>query len=378
MNNKLAQLKHWLALYHIPKLGVRTYHKLLNAFNSPENILSATDTQLTQAGLASAPLKSLRSFINSTNSKITDKINQDLAWFKRSEKNHIITLADASYPPLLKLIADAPVILYVKGQLACLLKHQIAMVGSRHPTIAGINHAKAFAKQLSLSNLVVTSGLAAGIDNASHQGAVAADCSTIAVMGTGIDLIYPSSAKSLATQITQQGAIISEFPLGTQPLAANFPRRNRIIAGMSLGTLVVEAALKSGSLITANLAADFNREVFAIPGAINSPVSTGCNHLIRNGAKLVDKVDDICQELNMLAVQHDDLLLEVNAATADLTPRQQQLLVAIGHSSVNTDHIIEHSKLPIDQVQQLLVELELDGLICRSAGGYMRNPSYTK
>ena len=376
--NDSHTLNDWLAIHHTTGLGVKTFNKLLQNFdNSPDKILSATDKQLKESGVRSQPLSILRNHINKKDNTIARLNQQAFNWLNQSDQHHIITLDSGYYPPLLKLINDRPPLLYVKGNLSVLNTHQLAIVGSRRPTISGFKHAKIFANHIASHNVTITSGLATGIDSASHQGAILANKPTIAVIGTGIDIVYPSSANKLASDIIKDGAIISEFPLNTRPIAANFPRRNRIISGMSLGTLVVEAALKSGSLITANLALDYNREVFAIPGSIDSPVSKGCNTLIKNGAKLVETTSDILSELNMLAVEHDSLLaLQQPEKDKNLTPETQKLLSAIGHSPVSADNIIEFTALPVSVVQELLIELELSGHICNSSRGYMRVPNF--
>lgn len=286
----ITELEQWLPFVHCHGIGPRTIHQLLNGFDSPEAILRASDSKLTSAGLSQKKVTALRN---------TDQsgINRDIEWYKASEDRHIITYSCASYPPLLKQIADPPLVLYVRGDLEVLSTPQLAIVGSRKPSRSAAVHATEMAAQLCAYGLTICSGLAIGVDACAHRGALQAEGLTVAVTATGLDRVYPAAHQSLAREIVQTGAIVSEFPIGTSPKPAYFPRRNRIISGLCYGTLVVEAALKSGTLTTAAHATEQSREVFAIPGSIDNPQSRGCHALLRNGATLVESIEDILIQL---------------------------------------------------------------------------------
>jgi DNA processing protein len=284
-----------------------------------------------------------------------------------------LTLADSDYPELLKQIDAPPPVLYLIGNAELLHQPQLAVVGSRNPTPNGLVNAREFARTLASAGLCITSGLAIGIDGAAHQGALDGEGHTVAVTGTGLDRVYPASQRELAHRIADQGVLVSEFSPGTPPLAANFPRRNRIISGLSIGTLVVEAALKSGSLITARLALEQGREVFAIPGSIHNPLARGCHTLIRQGAKLVETASDIMEELAPLLGG-----LESTSETGadpssppdrNLDPEYLQLLESVGHDPTSVDSIIERSGLTADIVSSMLLLLELEGYVSSATGG---------
>ncbi len=295
----------------------------------------------------------------------------EIAWLAEPH-HHLITLSDPRYPPLLREIADPPAALYVIGDPAVLSSTQLGIVGSRNPTPGGSETAHAFATYLTLSGLTITSGLAMGVDAAAHRGALVAGGKTIAVAGTGLDRVYPARHRELAHQIAAQGALISEFPLGTPALAFNFPRRNRIISGLSLGVLVVEAALQSGSLITARLAAEQGREVFAIPGSIHNPLARGCHALIRQGAKLVETAADILEELGPIAQlsvparQTDG----VGNITSGLGVEAMTLLECLGFDPTPVDSLIERSGLTPEAVSSMLLVLELQGHVVSAPGGH--------
>ena len=301
-------------------------------------------------------------------------IDAELRWLEH-HAHHFIPLDCASYPPLLAELSDAPIGLFVRGDPAALSLPQLAIVGSRNPTAGGRDHATSFAAHLARCGLAITSGLAIGIDAAAHQGALAAAGVTVAVCGTGLDIDYPPAHGALATQIAAHGALVSEFPLGVPPLPANFPRRNRIISGLSLGTLVVEAAVRSGSLITARLAAEQGREVFAIPGSIHNPLTRGCHQLIRQGAKLVETSDDIFAELRALAghlATSPDEPKPAGAAPV-LDKAYEILLDALGFEPAGVDVLVERTGLAADEVASMLLILELDGkLESRPGGRYVR------
>lgn len=301
-------------------------------------------------------------------------IEHDSQWL--SQPNHyLVTFLDNDYPQLLKEIADPPLALFMVGDRTLLSTPQIAIVGTRNPTAAGREMARQFAQYLAEAGLTITSGLAFGVDAAAHQGVLTGSGKTIAVCGTGLDLVYPAKHRQLAEQISQQGALVSEFPLGTQPIKFNFPQRNRIISGLSVGTLVVEAALRSGSLITAHAAMEQGREVFAIPGSIHNPLSKGCHQLIRQGAKLVETTDDILEDLGSLikiSITDMNQQLEKDLRIPILDPEYQQLLDFIGHETISVDTLVVRSGLSIEVVASMLLMLELQSLIGRQPGGYIR------
>lgn len=289
-----------------------------------------------------------------------------MLWLEQTN-NHVITLFDEAYPKQLKEIADPPPLVFVRGNPALLALPQIAMVGSRNPSALGKETAFSFAKSLSQHGWVITSGLALGIDSSSHAGALAAQGCTIAVAGTGLDRVYPAQNKALANEIVISGVMVSEFPPGTTAKANHFPRRNRIISGLCQGLLVVEAARQSGSLITARMALEQNREVFAIPGSIHNPLARGCNALIRDGAKLVETTQDILEELNQF-FQHDNKCLQV-FEHSKLDLEQQKLLNLVMFSPTSIDTMVAHSGFSVETVSSMLLILELQGYIEAVHGG---------
>lgn len=287
-----------------------------------------------------------------------------MAWLAQPG-HHLLTLGDAHYPAPLLQTADPPLMLYVQGRTE-VLNHpkMLAIVGSRNPTPQGERNAQQFAQALAHSNVCVVSGLALGIDAAAHNGALDGAGLTVAVVGTGLDTVYPRRHEALAVRIAEHGAIVSEYPLGTPPLAANFPQRNRIISGLSQGTLVVEAAVRSGSLITARLATEQGREVFAIPGSIHAPQSRGCHALIRQGAKLVESAQDILEDLRMA---------EPGTATEPVIPDDADgLLAAMGFDPVGLDALQARTGLDTATLQTRLLEMELDGWVARLPGGLLQ------
>jgi DNA processing protein len=352
-------LAAWLRLSLISGLGGESQRKLLAAFGLPEAVFSA-------GRLAARAVVGDRADLL-FDSDVGAAVEQALAW-AATPGHRIVTLGDADYPPALLTIPDPPTLLYLRGDPALAGRAGIAIVGSRNATAAGIRTAESFGQALAEQGLTVTSGLALGIDAAAHRGALSGHGATVAVIGTGIDRIYPARNKELALAIAERGAIVSEFPLGTPALAANFPRRNRIIAGLSRGVLVVEAALQSGSLITARLAAEQGREVFAIPGSIHSPVARGCHRLIREGAKLVETAHDILEELHL-----DGTPAPTLATSRDGT--ESPLLAALGHDPCSLDDLAERTGLPADRLLPELLDLELTGRIAPLPGGlYQRLP----
>ena len=288
------------------------------------------------------------------------------------ENRHLLTLGDDRYPDLLAAIAGPPERLFIIGNPEVLHLPALAIVGSRNPTKGGAQNAFEFARHLAGAGFCIVSGLAQGIDTAAHRGALAAGAPTIAFLGHGIDRVYPAVNRDLAHEIAGQGALVSEFPLGTAPNRALFPQRNRLISGVSLGTVVVEAARRSGSLITARLAAEQGREVFAIPGSIHNPLSRGCHQLIREGAKLVEAADDIVAELAPLAghlLQASDKTAAAPGMNKDADDEYVKLLEALGHDPVSADELVGRSGLTINQVSSMLLILELEGKIEKLSGG---------
>lgn len=297
-----------------------------------------------------------------------------LAWQDSQSEHHIITLDDPLYPPLLKNIVAPPPILFVIGQLTSLLPPSIAIVGSRAASKMGIKTSYELAQQISTMGFLVTSGLAAGIDGAAHQACVDRDMPTVAVLGTGVDVIYPKRHRCLYQDIPEHGALISEFWPGTKPYAGNFPKRNRIISGLSLGTLVVEANRKSGSLITAQLAIEQGREVFAVPGSIVAGYNQGCHDLIKNGAKLVESAVDIMDEVAILSGVHLEMLSNSHHIEGSRTTNLpfDSLLASVGYEATTIDDVVEHSGKTIELVLEQLLELELQGWVTAVPGGYIR------
>lgn len=347
----------WLRLTLVPGIGGSTQRKLLQAFGLPDAVFSAPRSAI--AGVVGANLADL--LLDTDNS---EAIGQALAWADQPGQ-HLLTLADADYPARLLELPDPPTVLYVRGRLECLNRDGIAIVGSRNATPQGAGNARIFAKALSESGFAIISGLALGVDAAAHQGALEAAGETVAVIGTGADRLYPARNRSLALEVTERGAIVSEFPLGTPAAAANFPRRNRIISGLSRGVLVVEAAVESGSLITARLAGEQGREVFAIPGSIHSPQSRGCHQLIRQGAKLVETADDILEELGHPVATNRD----PSVAADGIGPEHAAILDQAGFDPVTIDELVGRSGLTADALSVILLQLELGGHLASLPGG---------
>ncbi|WP_082117133.1 DNA-processing protein DprA [Sedimenticola thiotaurini] len=359
------QLRYWLALLHTPGLGSRGINRLLGVTGGNPQPLFSTQHPA-HKGLKQASIDWLRD-------PDWDRVEQDLRW-QEGGNRAILTLADGRYPTLLKELEDPPPLLFVQGDPAILDMPQLAIVGSRNPTPSGRQTAQEFARFLSQAGLVITSGLAAGIDGAAHRGALQGSTPTLAVTGTGLDRVYPARHRDLAHQIAEQGALVSELPPGTPPLPANFPRRNRIISGLSVGTLVVEAARQSGSLITARLATEQGREVFAIPGSIHNPLARGCHALIRQGAKLVETADDILEELAPLLGAQLERTEPVSTVKAEPEARlwdqeYQQLMAALDFDPTPVDLLIERSGLTADAVSSMLLLLELEGFVSAAPGG---------
>jgi DNA processing protein len=354
------ELSDWLRLAHTDGVGPVTARELLAAFGLPGEVLGAG-----HAALARVAGERIARSIRQPDERRDARVAAALDWAS-IPGHHLVTLADADYPPLLLQIGDPPPLLYVAGQRQALARPMVAVVGSRNATAIGQANAQAFAKVLSQAGFAVVSGLALGIDAAAHEGALEAPAGTVAVVGTGADRVYPASHAPLARRIAAAGAVVSELPLGTRASVPAFPRRNRMIAGLARAVLVVEAAVHSGSLITARQAAEFGRDVFAIPGSIHSPLARGCHALIKQGAKLVESADDILSELG-LGSSH-----KVSADTQqDARPSlpESPLLAAIGHDPVLPDLLSAQLGLPVSEVGAQLLALELDGAILRLSDG---------
>jgi DNA processing protein len=352
-------LPAWLRLLCTPGIGREGARRLLSSCGTPDAVFAAgpaTLRELLGPSLASALAAQPHRYV--------EQLALTETWLDASPSHHVLTLGDTAYPASLLETADPPLLLYAQGRLDLLAVPALAVVGSRNPTAQGIDNARAFAEHISSAGVTIVSGMALGIDGAAHEGGLEGPGSTIAVVGTGLDRIYPARHKTLAHRIDKQGLLLSEFELGTPPLQENFPQRNRLIAGLARGTLVVEAALRSGSLITARQALEAGREVFAIPGSIHSPQSRGCHALIKQGAKLVDSADDILGELNWTAAPAPTL-----PAAEVLPGRDDALLRALGHDPVTLDALLARTGESAATVSARLLELELDGRVARLPGG---------
>jgi len=352
----------WLALLATPALGPVTLRRLIRRAGSPARLLSSPPNLLASWGLPPAARSWLR----------RPDVNRIAA--QRAQLNKIgarlVAFSDSAYPPLLKQIPDAPLVLFARGDVSCLARPQLAIVGSRNPSPGGRQTATELAYSASNAGFVITSGLATGIDAAAHRGALEAGGPTVAVMGTGPERIYPAKHRELAEHILASGVLLTEFLPGVGPQRQNFPRRNRIISGMSRGTLVVEAALASGSLITARLAGEQGREVLAVPGSIHNPVARGCHRLIRDGARLVESIEDVLEELGFLALgQPPSPSAVVTGSPESNDPESLQLLKFIGFDPVFPDQLVDSSGLTADAVCSILFSLELKGTIESTPGG---------
>ena len=349
-------LASWLQLALTPGLGPSTLRSLLKQFGLPHAILAQRRHELASL-LSPAVLATLDS------DDVKQAVARALAW-AAEPGHHVLTLADETYPRLLLEIPDPPALLYARGRVELLGKPALAVVGSRNATQQGEANAQTLAKALSEAGLTIVSGLALGIDAAAHRGGLAGPGSTIAVLGTGIDVVYPQRNAALAAEIAARGLLVSEFPLGTAPAGPNFPRRNRLISGLARGCLVVEAALASGSLITARAAADQGREVFAMPGSIHSPLAKGCHALIKSGAKLVESAEDVLAELSGFRATGYASTTRAMPATPDTG-----LLAYMGHDPVDVDSLCSRAGLSAEQVSSELLRLELDGRVAALPGG---------
>lgn len=368
-----ADLQYWLALEFVEGLGTRGAHKLVEHFGSPQAVYMASLTALESCGLTAPVAQALFAQAGLAQAEKEIEAAEKLGC-------RLLTLASDDYPPLLRQIPDAPLVLYVRGDAKVLAQHAVAMVGTRRPTTYGLQVARRLARDLAERQLVIVSGLARGIDSAAHHGALEANGKTVAVLGSGADVTYPSENKRLTEKIVQTGAVISEFPLGTSPAPENFPIRNRIISGLSLGVIVVEGAEYSGSLITARLAVDQNREVFAVPGNITSAQSFGPNQLIKQGAKLVDDWIDVIEEfpaairMQLLPPVDASEMKPAGAETASLfeqslTPEQKAVFEVLrADEPMFVDSVFGSVALPPARILQALLELEMNGLIRQLPG----------
>jgi DNA processing protein len=350
------ELPAWLRLTLVPGLGGQTLRKLLSEFGLPSQALAAG-----RAALARSVGETLAGRILAADDRAS-AVAAALRWAD-APGHAVITLADREYPPRLLEIADPPAVLYVDGRTDLLSRPSLAIVGSRNATPQGIANATSFARAFSAAGLTIVSGLALGIDAAAHRGALEGDGATVAVLGAGVDVAYPPRNADLQRAIAERGALVSEFPLGTPAVGGNFPRRNRLISGLARGVLVVEAALASGSLITARLAAEQGRDVFAIPGSIHSPLAKGCHALIKDGAKLVESAQDVLGELGLPAPAPARTVAQSSPEVA------HELLAHLGHDPCNVDILCQRSGLTPDTVSAMLLALELEGRVASLPGG---------
>lgn len=356
--------RDWLRLSLTKGVGNETGRKLLSVFGLPEHIFRAGLADL----LAHVPEKIARALLAAPDDHMLRQIDLTSAWLQISG-NNLLSLADQAYPKNLLSIPDPPILLYAKGRLELLTTQTIAVVGSRNATAQGISNAEKFSESLSQGGLCISSGLAAGIDAAAHTGALRGTGSTIAVIGTGADIVYPARNRQLAHQIVESGCLISEYPLGMPAVASNFPRRNRIISGLAQGVLVVEAAAQSGSLITARMAAEQGRDVFAIPGSIHSPLAKGCHQLIKQGAKLVESAQDILDEIGFVPFTS-----EMPSSSTELAfdGESAKLLMFIGYDPVHIDVLAMRSGDNVMTLSAQLLDLELQGHIETLPGGMIQ------
>ena len=368
----MEDVEGWLRVVHAPGVGPVRTRELLEQFGNPSGIAAASREQLAAVRIPTPAIKVLQGQTTPAG------IERDLEWAAADPARHLIPLDDPRYPRALAGIGDPPPVLYVLGDPEVLNLPGFAVVGTRHPTPSGRETACDFGRHLGSAGLVIASGLALGVDGAAHEGALAGGGITFAVAGTGLDRIYPARHADLARRIAKEGALVSELPIGTRPSREAFPRRNRILAGMSIGTLVVEAAVRSGSLITARLALEQGREVFAIPGSIHNPVARGCHRLIRQGAKLVETGDDVLEEIAALlgdqwraapatAGEHD--ATDGNAPAPAQDPEYGRLLACVDWDPRGVDELAAASGLDASAVASMLLRLELEGAVRVAPGG---------
>lgn len=365
-------LPAWVRLMRWPGLGRGSTRKLLAAFGSAGAVVRASHASRLAVLGAAAKLAPL------PDESDAESLAAVREWLAAAPARHLIHLGDPAYPPLLLQTADPPLWLFAQGQIEVLQRPSLAMVGSRRSTPQGVANARAMAAELSKNGWVIVSGLAVGIDGAAHLGALDAGGQTVAVVATGLDQVYPAQHQALAARIVDQGLVVSEFPLGTPPLASHFPQRNRIIATLGRGTLVVEAAPQSGSLITARLAAEAGREVFAVPGSIHSPQSRGCHWLLKQGAKLVESAADVLDELRHVAAPKPSRMPGSSGASQPIAESTSDdgdeaaldpVLRALGHDPTTLDALMARCGWPPHELGARLLELELVGQVARLPGG---------
>ena len=378
----------WLQLYLTEGLGCLRIARLIEYFGSPQNVIEESAATLSK-GLPEKVVQEIRAIPQ--NKKIQDHLARTHAWLHSAKHHHILCPEDAAYPEALKELPDYPPVLFLSGNINLLNTPQLAIVGSRRPSLQGKTLAEKMARELSLMGLTITSGLAMGIDAAAHYGALAGSRASIAIIGTGLDRVYPAENRLLSRQLTTLGLLISEFPLGTTPHAGNFPKRNRIISGLSLGVLVVEAAEKSGSLITARLALEQGREVFAVPGSVSNPQAKGCHKLIREGAVLVDEAKQVIEELKTPlerwitspALSKSQSGSESSAQATHQTsyvpidkkvtcPNQRIILEALGSEVWHIDELLMQISMSQETMTTALTLLELNNIIVLTPHGYQR------
>ena len=365
-SSDFPSISNWIRLTSTEGIGCEAARKLLTAFGLPDQIFSASFTALRQVvserqatALVAPPTEATLALIERT-----------IKWCAE-KNNYFITLADQHYPAQLLEIADPPPVLYVKGRLELLTSTSVAVVGSRNATAQGIINARQFSSNLAHSGLTIVSGMALGIDTSAHSGGLEGSGSTVAVIGTGADIVYPARNRDLAHQIAELGCMVSEYPLGTPAIASNFPRRNRLISGLSKGVLVIEAALQSGSLITARMAAEQGRDVFAIPGSIHSPLSKGCHLLIKQGAKLVEAAEDILLELRLDHLTNQQSPAKTTADGSELAAGSP-LLNAMGYDPIHPDVLAQRCNMNSGELSAQMLMLELEGRAEIIAGGLYR------
>ena len=364
--NDATELADWLRLLQTEGVGVEAARRLLTAFGMPSDILAADVAALSTV----VTERVARALLKPPSAMMQNHIDRTLAWVEEPG-NRIVTLADGGYPQALLTIPDPPVLLYMKGRAELLAAASLAVVGSRNATAQGVQNSERFSDAASRAGLTIVSGLALGIDAAAHQGGLRGSGSTVAVIGTGLDIVYPARNRALAHRLAEEGCIVSEYPLGMPPIAGNFPRRNRIISGLSRAVLVVEAAAQSGSLITARMAAEQGRDVFAIPGSIHSPLSKGCHLLIKQGAKLVESAEDILEELGRLPLSLPLQAPKQGTLTHD--PDEDSVLKVMGFDPIAGDTLTMRSGLDAAALNARLLTLEMEGLVeCLPGGMYRR------
>ncbi len=370
------ELAAWLRLTLTDGVGPATALTLLAAFGQPERILGASHQTVSDVVGAAIATRLVR-----PDPEVDTRVETSLAWADHPYQ-HIITLAEPRYPRSLLEIPDPPPLLFVRGDITCLNQPMLAIVGSRHASKGGLENARAFARELAGRGICIASGLALGIDGAAHQGAIAANGLTVGVLGTGLANIYPARHRALADEVCLNGALVSEFDLASGPRRGHFPRRNQLIAGLSAGVLVIEAARQSGSLITARLAGEFGRDVFAVPGSIHSPHSKGCHRLIREGARLVESTEDVISECRPeflsaatacreLISPSSPGLRVVKQSESGLDSDSRNVLKSIGWDYVSYDLLSTRVNLERDQLDFILLQLELDGWLERSPDGQL-------